>query len=88
VIPREFIHAPKCEGLIKKLKKSNQSRHQDLHENPKEKNHREGEREFHYNSEEITKMIALISYARFLGLVDPLPLCWKGQLFIQVESVR
>ena len=45
VIPRKFIHAPKCEKLIKNLEKSNQRKHQDLHGKTKEGKTTGGERE-------------------------------------------
>jgi len=64
VIPKEFIHAPKCGELTKKLKKSNQSKHQDLRENSKREKPQRG---FHYTSREITMVIAPISHARISG---------------------
>ena len=33
---RKFIHASKCEELMKNLEKSKQRKHRDLHEKPKE----------------------------------------------------
>jgi len=38
--------------------RSNQSKHTDLHGNPKEKNHGARERCFHYNSEKIIMVTA------------------------------
>jgi len=63
-MPTEFIHAPKCGRLIKKLERSNQNKHHDYVETQRGKNHEEKERDFHNNLEKITVMIAPISHAR------------------------
>ena len=47
----------KLYGLMDEFFRSNQSKHTDLHENPKGKNHAERGRAFHYYSEKVTMVI-------------------------------
>ena len=82
VTPTEFIHAPKCGELMKKLEKSSQSKHRYLCGKPEERKPRREEISlwFHYNSREITMFIAPISRIRVSGL-NRSPLSrWKGHV--------